>query len=120
MADLETKAIITVENPTPVAFLNVFEPGDEWVKVNNCMDDCPEENRAKCCGNCYWLEKGGVCHWHTGHLKNHSTKPFWCIVHPLPDDMKTRCPLKYKCTKGTLKGYFRYVKDPKGVLREET
>ena len=116
---METKAIITIENPTPVAFLDVFEPGDEWVKVNSCLD-CSEEGRAKCCGNCYWLVKGGWCHWHQGHLAKHSSKPFWCIISPPPDAMKSRCILKYKCTKGTLKGYFRYVKDPKGVLREET
>ena len=108
-------AVITVDSPTPVAFLNVFEQGDVWVKTNSCLD-CPEETRAKCCGNCYWLVKGGYCHWQTGHLKHHSCKPYWCVVAPMPDDLKSNCILEFKCIEGSRKGQIRRVKDKRDTF----
>ena len=35
-------ALIPVHNPSPVGFLNVYEDGDEWVKIKSCLD-CPIE-----------------------------------------------------------------------------
>ena len=117
MIPKEPLVVCTVESPTPVAFINVYETGDMWVKIKGCMD-CPEERRAKCCGNCYWLVKGGYCHWQQGHLKRHSSKPWWCVIAPTPDDHKTDCVLEFQCTAGSKKGMIRRVQDKRGVFVE--
>ena len=108
-------AIIPVDDPSPIAFINVFEEGDYWEKIKGC-EECPEENKARCCGNCYWFMKGGHCHWQCGHLQTHSSKPFHCITKPIPSDYKHICVLEFKCIKGSKEGKIRRVRDKKDVF----
>ena len=107
-------AIIPIDDPSPIAFINVFEEGDYWEKIKGCKD-CPEERRVKCCGSCYWFIKGGYCHWQT--LEIHSSKPWYCVVAPTPDDMKSNCALEYKCIKGSQKGQIRRLRDKRYVFQ---
>ena len=108
--------VIALDEPTPIAFLNLYEEGDEWVKIKGC-DECTLENRIKCCNNCpmFLKEKGGICSW---NLERPPTgKPFYCIVNPVPNICKKTCILEYECTKGTNKGKIRRVQDTRDVLR---
>ena len=41
---IEGKAVIcSLDDPTPVAYANVYENGDIWVKIQGC-EACPIEN----------------------------------------------------------------------------
>jgi len=42
-------AVIPVDDPSPVAFEDVYDDGDRWEKLVGC-EGCPEIDR--CCGNC--------------------------------------------------------------------
>lgn len=108
------QAIIPVNNPSPVAFLNVFEEGDKWVKTKGC-DECPTEWHRKCCGNCPMSSDNG-CAWHLEKRKDGGTKPYHCIVNPLPHVCKKNCVLEFKCIKGKNKGKIRRVRDIRNVI----
>ncbi len=114
---METTVEIALNDPTPIAFRNVYEDGDKWIKAVGC-EACPENQRAACCGNCPRLI-GNECEWHIGDRKANSHKPFCCIVKPtpLPDAMQKPCAIVYKCVIGSYKGKYRRVQDRRGVLR---
>ena len=116
---METTVEIGLSDPTPIAFRNVYGKGDKWVKVKGC-EACPDEQRAKCCGNCHFLDKGAKCRWHNTGSVSLSNKSFYCIVTPTPrlNDMKSPCAIVYKCVKGEHIGKFRHVSDKRGVLRD--
>ena len=103
-------ALIPDKDPSPIAFLDVFEDGDRWDKIQGC-EVCPEETRAKCCGDCYHLVKGALCR---QHLVN--TKPWGCIIKPNPNSVKGDCSLEYKCVQGGRKGQIRRVQDRRGIF----
>ena len=112
--------IIEVDEPTPIAYINVVEDDDRWEKVQGC-DDCPVEQRVKCCGKiCYHLIKGGRCGLHMGGIAGGSAKPFYCIVfpNPKPTTRYSHCIIQYKCVKGSelILGKVRRVCDPRGEL----
>lgn len=95
--------------PTPIAYLDVYDKGDEWVKVQGC-EACPLENRIKCCGNCPMLVRDkGECRLH--YEGNNVGKPFACIKNPTPDTSISWCALEFKCIKGKHEGKIRRVKD---------
>jgi len=116
---METTVEIKLNDPTPIAFRNVYTSGDVWVKVKGC-EACPKDHRAKCCGKCHFLQKGIKCRWHHSGSNVYSEKPFYCIVWPTPepDKMRSNCALIYKCVKGEHTGKFRYLSDKRGVLRD--
>ena len=111
-----TTVEISLDDPTPIAFRNVYEEGDKWIKVHGC-ETCPDKQRARCCGNCRSLTKSAKCRLHKTGL-NH--KPFFCIVWPTPepDKMFSPCEIVYKCVRGEHIGKFRHVSDKRGILRK--
>lgn len=108
----EKAAVCLINEPSPIAFLNVYEEGDVWIKIQGC-ESCPVENRKKCCGNCPMVcEKG--CYWHL--VEGGSSKPFFCVVRPTPDTCLSWCYLEFKCIKGSKEGKIRRVKDRGNVF----
>lgn len=106
-------ALIEVDSPTPIAFLNVFENGDKWVKIKGC-EDCPEEWRKKCCGNCPLKSDKGC----SLHLQKPFQKPFSCIITPSPYVCKKNCVLEYRCVEGKNEGKIRRVTDIRNVIKD--
>jgi len=107
-------AIIPVDDPSPVAFMNLYDAGDLWVKVQGC-EACESERAARCCGRCpHRYSKG--CDWHheRGRYKQ---KPFHCVVLPIPIACKKGCAIVYECIGGANKGKRRHVTDARDVLR---
>jgi len=106
--------VIGVKDPTPIAYLNVFEEGDIWVKIVGC-DECPEEWHLKCCGNCPMSSEKG-CFYHLEERNDGSNKPFHCIINPLPNIAMSHCCLEFKCVAGTNKDKIRRVRDIRNVI----
>ena len=117
MKDVSKKlsVVLSLDDPTPIAFLNVYEEGDVWVKIKGC-EECPIESRKKCCGNCPLLTPDGQCSFHLESKKN-SKKPIHCIVKPYPNDCLKFCSLEFKCIKGSKEGKIRKVKEPGNIFR---
>ena len=93
------KVIINVKDPTPIAYQDVFEEGDEWIRIKGC-EDCPIENKKRCCNQCpVLLKEQGLCMLHMG-VGFGLNKPFECIVRPYPNKTSSWCILEYKCVKG--------------------
>ena len=110
----KTCAIVPLDNPSPIAFMNIYEKGDIWVKIKGC-EDCPLESRKKCCGNCpMFTEKG--CFFHLGSEIKRSNKPFHCAVRPSPNSCASYCYLEFKCIKGSKKGKIRKVSKPGNIF----
>lgn len=101
--------VIPVNEPRPVAYLNVYEPGDKWVKTVGC-EQCPVERRRRCCGNCPMASDDG-CFWHLEKRIDGGNKPFHCIVNPRPSTCKKGCMLEFTCVRGSKKGLTRRVND---------
>ena len=101
------------KNPTSLAYMNVYEPGDLWIKVQGC-DDCSLENRSKCCTNCpVFIDAGCVL-----HLENpeNSRKPFHCIANPTPEKCHSYCRLEFQCAKGSRVGQVRKLSEPGNIF----
>lgn len=109
-------AICELYDPTPIAFVNVYEDGDRWEKVVGC-EACDESRRKLCCGNCPMLTPDGMCFWHLE--SGRSSKPFHCVVWPTPDQCKRGCNIIYECTEGSIyfKGKRRHLTDTRDVFR---
>lgn len=114
---MSMQVIIDIQKASPIAFLNVYEDGDRWEKIKGC-EDCPIENRERCCGNCHWLEKGATCRWQNVGGDGVSHKSLFCITHPLPgpDKMFSPCVIQYKCVKGKYIGKIRRISDKRGIF----
>lgn len=106
--------VCPMDDPTPIAYLNVYEEGDVWAKIKGC-EECPAENRAKCCGTCPMFSLQG-CYW---HLENQarSSKPWNCVVRPSPDVCWSWCSSEFECTQGSRKGQVRKVCEPGNTFR---
>jgi len=106
-------AVIPTDDPSPVAFMNLYEPGDMWVKVHGC-EGCNEEQRRRCCGQCvlYVNNKGCERHLERGTMQS---KPFHCTVLPVPNQQWGNCHLVYECIAGKWKGYQRQIWDEDDV-----
>jgi hypothetical protein len=106
------EAIIPVGEASPVGYRNVYEDGDEWVKVHGC-DGC-ERPAGSCCGNCPHL----VEHRCALHIRDGmSLKPLYCIVKPVPTQCLKGCRLVFRCVAGSLIGKERHLTDTGGVFR---
>jgi len=103
--------VCQVDEPSPIAYLNVYEQGDAWIKTKGC-EDCSLENRKLCCGSCpMFTDKG--CFF---HLEQTNSKPFRCVVIPAPNDCLKWCALEFKCIKGNNEGKIRKVKEPGNIF----
>ena len=101
-------AVIPHDDPSPIAYINVFEAGDMWIKTRGCAD-CPKASKAQCCRKCP-VFTGGGCMFHESN--NHSTnKPYQCVVKPLPNQGHSYCHLEYTCIKGKHKGKIRRLNE---------
>ena len=70
----EKLVVCSMDGATPDAYMNLYEPGDVWVKQRGC-EDCPMKMRKRCCGNCAFLMERG-CAWHFEKGDNTKAKPF--------------------------------------------
>lgn len=105
--DRVMKVVCLVENPDVVSYVDVYEEGDEWVKIQGC-EVCSLENRKKCCGPCpMFTDKG--CYLHLDNMLN---KPYRCVVKPTPRTCLTWCSLEFKCIKGKNVGKIKKVNSP--------
>ena len=106
-------AVIPIDDPSPIAYINVYEEGDIWVKIKGC-EECSLENRKKCCGNCVLFTSLGCL----AHLegKGHK-KTFYCMIKPTPEICQKFCELEFKCIKGSKLGKIRRVKDVGNIFR---
>ena len=102
-------AVVDMKEATPVAYINLYEQDDIWLKIRGC-EDCPWEARIRCCGNCAFLMERG-CAWHYEKGDNTKAKPFVCVVRPSPDKISGFCQLEYQCAAGTNKGKIRRIYD---------
>jgi hypothetical protein len=100
-------AVFEVDSPSPVAFMNVFDEGDVWLKFKDCSG-CGEENQITCCGDCpFRLEAGCYV-----HIKIKGQKPFECCVQPAPHKTYSYCQLEFVCIEGPRKGTVRKMSEP--------
>ena len=106
----DQKAVICLlDNPQPIGYMNVYEPGDVWMKIQGC-EACSLENRRKCCTNCpVFIDIGCVLHLED---PRNSRKPFHCIVNPSPDICHSYCQLEFQSIQGSRKGQIRKLSEP--------
>ena len=105
----DKKAVVCLlDDPTPIAYYNVYKPGDIWIKIKGC-EECDIEDRKKCCGNCPHVTAKGDCAWQLE--EGRSSKPWSCIAWPTPKQANSRCVLEFKCVKGKFKGKIRKVRN---------
>ena len=112
----EKAVVCLVNEPSPVAYLNLYEAGDVWVKIQGC-EACPLERRKRCCGECPLFAETG-CVLHLQKTAKGGNKPFKCVTTPHPDSAKGDCRLIYKCVAGSKKGKIRRVGDRGNVFVE--
>ena len=105
-------AVVDMKEATPVAYINLYEQDDIWLKVKGC-EDCPWESRIRCCGRCAFLMERG-CAWHFERGDLTKSKPFVCVVRPTPESAKAFCRQEYLCIKGTKKNLIRRTRDKRG------
>ena len=98
-------AVIPVDDPSPIAFINVFEKGDVWVKTRECAQ-C-----GGCCGNDCAMLLDNKCRLHMERRNDGTAKPFHCIIAPKPHTCKTYCTLEFTCIAGTNVGKVIRVRD---------
>jgi len=104
---MKTKVVCYIDEPSPIAYYDLYDEGDEWIKIKGCQE-CPPESRRLCCGQCPFL-MDYECAWNRDRSKN---KPFTCIVKPYPSSAMSFCALEYLCVKGPKEGKIRRVQDP--------
>jgi hypothetical protein len=110
----EMCAIVSIKDATPLAYINVYDQGDLWLKVRGCSE-CSLTRRKRCCGNCPSLTHEGDCNWQK--YDKVSRKPFYCVVLPTPERCSPDCALVFSCVKGKMKGAVRRVTDMREVFR---
>ncbi len=108
--------ILPEDDPSPIAYINLYDPGDVWLKIKGCLD-CSTKNRITCCGTCAMsLKDTGECRLHMGNKKNE--KPFYCVMRPLPITCLNWCSLEYKCISGLKKGKIRNITKPRDIFND--
>ena len=109
-----------IDDPSAIAYEDVYEKGDRWEKIRGCHE-CPPENRDKCCNNCGMYSTLKGCYWHIereGRDNRSSKKPFYCITKHYPSAAVSYCSLEFKCVRGSRLGKIRRVKDRGDVFQE--
>ena len=91
--------ILSMKEPTVIAYENVFEEGDRWDKIQGC-EACIE--LGNCCGRCSLKMEDGRCEL---RIDDHGNRMrYGCIKVPTPDRVWSKCALEFKCTKGSRVG----------------
>jgi len=90
-----------LNDPSSVAYFNIYEVGDIWIKIKGC-EGCPEENRRKCCKDCFKYTDVGCGH-QIDSLDG-KEKPFVCVSFPTPKSRISYCQIVFKCIEGKAKG----------------
>ena len=103
----EKFVLCKVKEPIPIIYINVFETGDVWYKIQGC-EACSIENRLHCCGGCPMSNENGCFI----HLKKGRQKPFQCVVDPTPNKTWSWCALEFECLRGSKKGTIRKIREP--------
>jgi hypothetical protein len=100
-------AVITgLREPSTIAYINVFDEGDVWVKTKGC-EGC---GRIKdCCKTCPFCLPPDGC---TVHIKMPKQKPFLCVTFPLPSKTFSYCQQEFKCIHGPRTGTIRKIAEP--------
>ncbi len=111
----EKLVLCSTDNPSPIAYMNIYEEGDVWLKIKGC-EGC--KNNKKCCGDCPMSTDLG-CFYHLGANKKTSRKPFYCVFFPTPNKTISWCQLEYKCIVGTHKDEIRQIKKPGNVFKKK-
>lgn len=109
--DFDDKELVLCHKnlPEPIAYLNIYEKGDVWLKIQGC-ETCSIESKRKCCNGCpMYSDKG--CYFHMENDGRKSKKPYHCVVYPDPSSSFSHCQLEYKCIRGSKKGQIRKVRD---------
>jgi hypothetical protein len=106
--------VVDMATSSPVAYINVYEEGDVWIKVQGC-EACKMPAPKRCCGECpFATEKG--CWWQL-EKASVSSKPLVCIALPRITKRRTSdCTLIYRCVAGSMKGKIRRVFDDSDVF----
>jgi hypothetical protein len=110
--------LCSIEDPTPIAFFNVFEEGDIWVKIKGC-ESCSDRGRKLCCGECKMATSLG-CLIHLEQYPRGCRKPFSCITIPTPEKCMSYCSLEFKSVKGSKEGKIRKVRDKGNTFEEKS
>jgi len=110
----ESRAVVmNLDSPVPIAYLNIYESGDIWVKIQGC-ESCTDN--IKCCNNCGMFSEESGCSWHLERNQATTKKPWNCIVKPYPDAAMSFCALEFKCIHGSQEGQVRRVRDREGIF----
>lgn len=105
--ELGMLAVVPANDSSAIAYMNVFERGDIWLRIKGC-EDCPHESRNKCCGPCPMLSEKGCFL----HLDDNQNKPLRCVIHPVPRINLTWCSIQYECIQGSMLGQIRKISEP--------
>jgi hypothetical protein len=108
--------VCDIDEAVPIAYINVYEDNDVWIKVQGC-EACGMKKPQRCCGKCpFAMDDGCKFNFDPGI----STKPFMCVVMPtIVKHQMTGCNLIYKSVAGSMKGKIRRVCDPSDVFIDE-
>ena len=98
-------AIVPINDPSPVGYINVFEQGDVWWKTKGCKG-CPVESQKMCCNHCKIFSPVG-CGFQADDYISATNKPYQCVVKPTPEQGRSYCQLQFTCIKGKHKGKVR-------------
>jgi len=99
-------AIVQTDVTEVIGYINVYEKGDCWIKINSCKD-C--KNTELCCRGCPMGSSIGCML----HMDGRLNKPHHCVVDPLPSDYKKICQLEFKELKS---GKIRKASKPKDIF----
>ena len=117
MINIPTKepvVLCLLDDSTAIAYFNVYEEGDAWIKIKGC-ESCSLENRKRCCNGCpMFTEKG--CFFHLDNLLN---KPYRCVAKPTVNICLSWCSLEFKCIEGSKLGKIRRVRKPGDIFDDE-
>ena len=103
------------DKPEPIAYLNVFEEGDVWLKTKGC-ENC--KNKSRRCSGCP-LFIDDKCLYQIGNNLIQSKKPYHCVVTPSPKDTYNWCEIEFKCISGKNKDKIKQVKIPHYDIQEK-
>lgn len=110
----EKLVLCSMDGQTAIAYLNIYEEGDVWLKTQGC-EACSVENRRLCCNKCpMYSDKG--CFLHLGDLEN---KPFTCVVYPVPGVHIGICSLEFECVSGKHKNKIKKVNKPDSIFDDK-
>lgn len=112
---MQLEAVFHPDDPSPVAWQNLYDEGDRWEKIQGC-----EACSKHCCGTCGLIVEDGKCRLHLDGPDGGrgQAKPWACCVKPTPDGQMSYCTLVWRCVRGPNAGSYRRKADPAGKIVE--